>query len=65
MCYTDDPIRDFHRYDREREAELESLPKCSECGNAIQDEYCYEINGEYICEDCLNYYHRKRTEDVI
>lgn len=65
MCYTDDPIRDFHRYDREREAELESLPKCCECDEPIQDDYCYDIDGEYICEECMRYNHRKATEDLI
>ena len=63
--FTDDPIADFNRHSREQEEWLDSRPVCSECGHHIQDEYCYEINDEYICEDCLKYYHRKRTEDVI
>ena len=48
----------------ELEKELEKLPKCSECGEHIQDEYCYEINGKYICESCMDE-HRKSVETII
>lgn len=51
--------------DAELEAELEARPKCSECEEHIQDDYCYEINGEVICEHCLNAYYRKSVEDII
>lgn len=44
MFYTDDPIRDFERYDREQARQLEQLPKC-ECGRTIFD---YDT----ICEEC-------------
>ena len=53
MCWTDDPVRDFERWDAKREAELEKLPKCCECGEAIQSEYYYEFDGDLYCEDCL------------
>lgn len=65
MYYTDDPIADFHRYDAEKEAELEKQPTCYECGYKIQDEYCFEYNGECICEKCLIDNHRKNTEDFM
>lgn len=64
MFYTDDPVADFHSHDAEQERKLDKLPECYECGNKIQSEYCYEINGEYICEECLKENHRKLTDDV-
>lgn len=54
MFFTDDPVRDAQRYYEEKEQELERLPKCADCGEPIQDEYCVEIGeGKYICEHCL------------
>ena len=63
---TDDPVADADRYFSEREERwLQRLPKCSECGEPIQTEECYEINDELICPDCLEFNHRKRVEDYI
>lgn len=65
MCWTDDPVADYDRYSAKREKELEELPVCCECGEHIQDDYCYEFYGEYICERCLKDYHRKAVEDIV
>lgn len=65
MYRTDDPNRDFDRWDREQATAIALLPRCCECDEAIQDEHCYEINGELICEQCLNENHRKFTTDFI
>lgn len=61
---TDDPIADFHRHDAEQAAWLETLPKCCECDQPIQDDYCYQVNGEYVCEGCMVSNHRIWTEDA-
>ena len=37
MYYTDNPVRDFERYDADREDELASLPVCDICDEPIQD----------------------------
>jgi hypothetical protein len=63
MPYTDDPIADFHAYDREQQAKLDKLPVCSDCDCSIQGKYYY-INGECICEDCIEDYERN-TEDFM
>lgn len=63
--YTDNPVADFNDWDSEQETKLERLPECSECGNKIQDEMCFEFNGELICEECLNDNHRKCTDDYL
>lgn len=65
MSYTDDPIRDFERYDAEQQAWLDSRPVCSECDHPIQDERCFQFNGELICQNCLVTYHEKWTEDFV
>ena len=52
------------QHDDEQERWLQSLPYCSECGEHIQSEYCYEINDEIICEECMEQF-RKCTEDFM
>ena len=56
VFYTDDPLADFERYDEEQNKWLERLPVCVDCNNHIQDETAYYINGEWICEDCMEAY---------
>ena len=56
--WTDDPVADFERWDAEQEEKLKKLPKCCECGEPIQDDSCFEIGGDYYCEDCMED-HRK------
>lgn len=53
MYRSDDPIRDFERYDAEQEAELEKRPVCEYCGEHIQGERALYINGEFLCTDCI------------
>lgn len=65
MCYIPDYFDHWSEHNRQQEEALERLPKCCECGEAIQSEQCYEINGEYICPDCLEENHRKYTEDLV
>lgn len=54
MFYSDDPVADYESYTAQQERELGKIPKCSECGNHIQDEMAYLINDELICERCMN-----------
>ena len=60
---TDDPERDYDRYDAECEDRLDRLPRCIDCGEPIQDEYLYDLNGDIFCEECLKNNFRKNTED--
>jgi non-homologous end joining protein Ku len=50
---TDNPIADFEEYNKQCENRLKQLPICSECGEHIQDDLCYEIYGNYICDECM------------
>lgn len=65
MSWTGDPLADFDRYDAEQQRELDKLPKCSYCDEPIQDDCYFEINGECVCEECLNEHHKKLVEDYI
>lgn len=65
MFYSDDPAADFLRHDAEQAAILDKLPRCSECDEPIQSEVCYEINGELVCEECLENNHKKWVEDYV
>ena len=44
----------FCWHEAKQERWLEKLPKCSECSEPIQDEECYELNGELYCNKCMN-----------
>lgn len=63
MSYIPDNYDMWSRHDAEKEAELDKLPECSECGEKIQDEYAYYINDEWICERCMRGY-RKEVEEI-
>ena len=62
---TDDPIRDFDRYDAlmaDREAKL---PQCEDCGEPINDDLYYEVDGEFLCEKCMHDRYARSTEDWL
>lgn len=62
---TDDPLLDFDCFDRQQTEELKKRPVCCYCEEPIQDDFCYEINGEYFCEDCLDMHFRKEVDDIV
>lgn len=54
MYWTDDPIRDFDRWEAERERRLESRPVCDCCGERIQTEKIFSYGNIILCEDCVD-----------
>lgn len=64
-CRTDDPLADFARCMAEQQKLLDKLPRCIECDRPIQDEYLYDINGDYVCQKCMDEHYRKRVDDVV
>ena len=49
-----DPAREWDKYCEEQEREAEKRPLCCLCGEHILEEFCFEvIDGEYICEACM------------
>ena len=61
---SDDPLLDYSRHEAEAERWLVTRPICSECERPIQDDYCFELNGDLICEGCMED-HKRWTEDFI
>lgn len=53
MYYTDDPIADFERWDRDRERKRQKLPRCEGCDEHIQQEDAVYIDDKWYCDDCL------------
>lgn len=60
---TDDPERDFERWDREQAEWLASRPICANCGRPIQDDHYYQIGDEPICPRCLEDDYRVEIEE--
>lgn len=65
MPYTDDPYMDFKRHDAEQTEWLERLPKCCHCGQAIQDDRLWDVEGNLYHMDCAEEEFGKFTEDYI
>ena len=40
-------------YERDKENWLKSRPICSCCGEHIQDEEAYDIDGQLYCPECI------------
>lgn len=34
---------------------------CDYCGQPIQDDFYFEINGDFVCETCLDRFFRKEV----
>ncbi len=43
-------------HEREQQQWLESRPVCADCGEHIQNEFAFHINGDWICEECMDSY---------
>lgn len=63
--YVPDSIDIFNQYDAERQKEIDRLPVCEFCDRPIMDEYCYNIDGTIICEECLKEHFRVDVESLI
>ena len=63
MAYSDNPILDFELHDAQQSRRLQMRPVCANCDEHIQDDYFYLINGEAICQNCLDADYRKETDN--
>ena len=63
--YCPDNYDAFCEHEARQEKALAKLPECSECGHPIQDDTCFNINDELICNECMNENHRVFTDDYI
>ena len=62
---TDDPLRDFDRYDAMMADREAKLPQCEKCGEPINDDEYFEINSEILCEKCMRNEYARSTEDWL
>ena len=62
MYITDDPIHDFEVWDAEQSEYERNLPHCDYCGEPIHEKY-YEIDGDTVCEECLEAHFAKWVEN--
>ena len=62
--YVPDNYDAWKEHDRRQSRALRRRPLCERCGEPIQSEECYEINGELICLDCMKDF-LKQTEDYM
>lgn len=61
---SDNPLADFMAREAEQESWLAERPVCADCDEPIQDDHCFEINGEYICPRCMEDLHRRDVDDL-
>lgn len=50
-------------YQAEQDAQLKRRPKCSFCGEPIQDDYLFDIDEELYCEECMKALFRRDAEN--
>lgn len=65
MSYTDNPARDWDRHCERQDRQAKRLPRCSYCKGHIYDDCFYEINDDFVCEECLNEHFARNTADYF
>ena len=62
VYFTDDPASDFSYYDQEQARRLAHRPVCLKCGEHIQEEHYFYIDGRIWCQDCMENEFRRVVE---
>lgn len=60
-----DMVDFFEAHDRKQQKRVRRLPVCDYCNEPIQEDSFFEINDEFICEDCLEKFFRKVVDDYL
>ena len=58
VSYLPDAYDLWEAHDAQQEQALSERPVCADCDEHIQEEEAYYINGEWICERCMDSYKR-------
>ena len=58
-----DPDDDFRRLEREQARYEARLPVCEHCGERIDDDHYFYIEGEILCYECMIEKYRRSTDD--
>lgn len=61
---SDDPMRDFSKWEKEIQEWESSLPRCDSCKEVL-DDYVYDIDGEILCIECMIAKYRRDVEDYV
>lgn len=51
-------------HDAEEARWLATRPVCAKCGEPIQDEYAYDIDGDLLCRECAEEWLKEQRKDV-
>lgn len=43
----------WEKHDSQLQADLAELPECDWCGENIQEEHYYDIDGDKVCDECI------------
>ena len=54
MSYVPDNYDMFLEHQASEDDRIARLPVCEWCGEPIQDEKFYKVDGEYICRSCMD-----------
>lgn len=65
MFLTDNPLRDFDRYDMAMARREARLPVCEKCGERINDDEFFDVHGDIYCEECMKEEFGRSTEDYL
>ena len=65
MPYCPDNYDAWKKHDQQETDWLNSRPRCEHCGEAIQDEDLFDLEGTLYHIDCAMEEFKKKTEDYI
>ena len=65
MFYSYDPVLDAERWIASQEKRKARLPICERCGEHIQDENLWDIDGVLYCPECAKEEFERQTENYI
>lgn len=65
MEYIKDYTEQYADYEAREARNLARYPVCVSCGESITDDCYYEIEGEILCEDCMNERYGRSTYDYV
>ena len=63
--YIPDNLDLYAAHEKEQQRRLEKLPVCEYCGETITDDHYYDLDGDIVCQECLDHNFRKRVEDFV
>lgn len=63
--YCPDNLDMFNAYSDRQEDMLSKMPQCCDCGEYIQEEHLFNVNGDLYCFDCMKANFERETEDYI